>query len=49
VQGSFYIKINPPEEAAQWRRIKGQQLLMPLQLAFSVLEVYCNLAAYSSP
>jgi len=38
VRGSFYININPSEEAAQWRRIKGQQLLTPVQLAFSVLE-----------
>jgi alpha-mannosidase len=38
VQGSFYININPSEEAAQWRRIKGQQILMPVQLTFSVLE-----------
>lgn len=37
--GSLYININPSEEASQWRRIKGQQILMPLQLAFSVLEV----------
>lgn len=38
VQGSLYVNINPSEEAAQWRRIRGQQILMPLQLAFSVLE-----------
>ncbi|XP_024378993.1 alpha-mannosidase At3g26720 isoform X1 [Physcomitrium patens] len=38
VLGSLYININPSEEASQWRRIKGQQILMPLQLAFSVLE-----------
>lgn len=38
VQGKFYINISPSEVAAEWRRIKGQQILMPLQLSFSVLE-----------
>ncbi|KAG0615017.1 hypothetical protein M758_5G008500 [Ceratodon purpureus] len=38
VKGTFYINTSPSEEAAQWRRIKGQQIFMPIQLAFSVLE-----------
>ncbi|CAK9202875.1 unnamed protein product [Sphagnum troendelagicum] len=38
VQGTFYINIGPSEQSAQWRRVHGQKVLMPLQFAFSVLE-----------
>lgn len=39
VQGSYYVNVNRPEEAAQWRRIQGQKIMMPLQMAFAVFEV----------
>jgi alpha-mannosidase len=38
VQGTFYINIGASEQSAQWRRVHGQKVLMPLQFAFSVLE-----------
>jgi hypothetical protein len=43
VQGTFYINIGPSEQSAQWRRVHGQKVLMPLQFAFSVLEVLGSL------
>jgi alpha-mannosidase len=48
VQGSFSVYIGPSEQSAQWRRVHGQQVLMPLQFAFSVLEDG-NEAAIRSP
>jgi alpha-mannosidase len=48
VQGSFSVYIGPSEQSAQWRRVYGQQVLMPLQFAFSVLEDG-NEAAIRSP
>jgi len=39
----FYINIGPSEQSAQWYRVHGQKVLMPLQFAFSVLEVLGSL------
>ncbi len=43
VQGIFYINIGPSEQSAQWCHVDGLKVLMPLQFAFSVLEVLGSL------
>ncbi len=39
----FYINMGPSEQSAQWYRVHGQKVLMPLQFAFSALEVLGSL------
>ncbi|KAL6013289.1 hypothetical protein ACLOJK_003781 [Asimina triloba] len=35
VRGKFYIRIDPAEEGAKWRRTFGQEIYSPLLLAFT--------------
>jgi hypothetical protein len=39
----FCINIGASEQSAQWHCVHGQKVLMPLQFAFSVLEVLGSL------
>ncbi|KAL2629535.1 hypothetical protein R1flu_014221 [Riccia fluitans] len=38
VQGAYYLHASSKTEAPKWRRSYGQEILSPLQLAFTVLE-----------
>lgn len=39
VQGTYYLRVGDKANAPRWRRSYGQQILSPLQLAFTVYEV----------
>ncbi len=43
VQGIFYINIGPSEQSAQWCHVHRPKVLMPLQFAFSEVEVLGSL------
>lgn len=48
MQGTYYLRVGSKAKAPRWRRSYGQQILSPLQLAFTLYEVLAQNISISS-